>query len=85
MLVKSYEPEKRCPSRGEAFYANPRGAIFFSKRLKAGEECPLKEKKDVVQIHAGAERKRKEGRYINNPLGGEKEKEWEIRKAVRKR
>jgi len=29
----------------------------------------------MVQIHKGAERKkRKEGRYINNPLGGEKKK-----------
>jgi len=35
---------------------------FFSKRLKAGEECPLKEKKDMVQIHVGAERKKKSAR-----------------------
>jgi len=50
-------------------------------KKKMEEEMPLKKEKDMVRIHAGAEGKRKikaikrkEGRYINNPLGGEKEK-----------
>jgi len=45
------------------------------------EEMPLKKEKDMVRIHAGAEGKRKikaikrkEGRYTDNPLGGEKGK-----------
>jgi len=60
------------------------GGLFLYKKevkKKMEEEMPLKKEKDMVRIHAGAEGKRKikaikrkEGRYINNPLGGEKEK-----------